>query len=48
MLVRWALNSEYHHVGSTCVLIVLALTAIAVCPTSYATLEALAVLLLAI
>ena len=43
-----AFNSEHDHVGSACVLIVLALTAIAVCPTSYASLEALAVLLLAI
>ena len=48
MLLRGAFNSEHDRVGSTCVLIVLALTAIAVCPTSYASLEALAVLLLAI
>jgi hypothetical protein len=46
--LRGAFNSEHDHVGSTCVLIILALTAIAVCATSYASLEALAVLLLAI
>jgi hypothetical protein len=35
-------------VGSACVLIVLELTAVAVCPARYASLEALAVFLLAI
>ena len=48
MLMRGAFNNEHDHVGSACVLIVLALTAVAVCPTRYAGLEALAVLLLAI
>ena len=46
--MRGAFDNEHDHVGSACVLIVLALTAIAVRPTRYASLEALAVLLLAI
>jgi hypothetical protein len=48
MLLRGAFDSEHDRVGSTRVFIVLALTAIAVCPTRYASLEALAVFLLAI
>ncbi len=48
MLLRGTFDSEHDSVGSTCVFIVLALTAIAVCPTRYASLEALAVLFLAI
>ena len=46
--MRGAFNNEDDHVGSACVLIVFALATIAVCPTRYASLKALAILLLAI